>query len=376
MDLRPPESCKFSTKRRIDRRAKFPNSPFGVEPAATLSVTLSVVTLLLTVMFGARGALAQGASAQNSALTTPASSSMVVDRINYYRRLMNLTELSEDQAMSDRDRSEAHSSLNNLSAAGPVSALSDSSAAMPAIEVLSRNMYEQNGSGAPTTELSITPAATPLDGGGMVDRLMAMPFTALRVIDPQLTEIGFGAECSPNACIAEISVKRGLTKDARLEIYEGSESDRFWNARLGPIPPTRGRLKSPVYFPPDGVITPVRAYLGGDWPRPLGACGYSAPSGPPLILQLGTGASPSSDPEISEHSLTRDGQSIEHCLIQPSSFRNSNADEQAAGQRGLSAFGAAVIIPRAPLAPSGNFTVSITADSTKYSWSFKTGAPQ
>lgn len=288
---------------------------------------------------------------------------------------MNLAEVSEDQAMSGRDREEAHSSLGNLSASAdthPGSAMNTA----PVVEVRSRNSYEENGSGAPTTELSIAPASTPLDEAGLVDRLMAMPFTALSLIDPQLTEVGFGAECGPSLCIAEISVKRGLAKDARLAIYEGSDSDRFWNARLGPIPPTRGRLKTAVFFPPDGVITPIRTYNGREWPNPLQACGYSAPSGPPLILQLGSGTSPTSNPEVAEHSLTRDGQNVEHCLIQPSTFRSRNPGEEAAGQHDLAAFGAAIIFPREPLEPSGNYSVSITADSTKYSWSFKTGGGQ
>lgn len=376
MKLRSPECKRFSPTRRLERSGGFFHAPVGFQLTATkLTAIFSVAVLLCSMVLDTPAALAQSAPAHNIALETPAGSSMVVDRINYYRRLMNLPEVSQDEAMSERDRSQAHSSLENLSTPGSASALSDSGTnAMPAVDVLTRNTYEQNGSGAPETELSITPFSTSLDGSILVDRLMAMPFTALRMIDAQLTQVGFGAECTPGSCAAVISVKRGLIKDLRLQIYEGSESDRFWNARLGPIPPTRGRLKTPVYFPPDGVNTPVRAYRGGDWPDPLQACGYSAPSGPPLILQLGSGTSQSSDPDISEHVLTRDGRSIEHCLIQPSSFRSNNPTEETAGQRDLSAFGAAIIIPREPLSPSSNYAVSITADSTKYSWTFRTGA--
>lgn len=327
---------------------------------AKLTANFSLAILVSTMLI-CPGALAQGA--QNIPLVT--GSGMVVDRINYYRRLMNLSEVSEDQAMSDRDRGDAQPLLSNLAAPGTNT--------MPTVAVLTPgNTYGPDGAGAPVTEVSISPASASLDGNFLVDHLMAMPFTALRMIDPQLTQVGVGTDCSANSCVAVISIKRGLTKDLRLEIYEGSDSDRFWNARLGPIPPTRGRLRTPVFFPPDGVITPVLAYAGGDWPDPLQSCGYSAPSGPPLILQLGSGASPSSDPEITEATLTHDGQNVEHCLIQPSSFRSSNPDEQTAAQRDLSAFGAAIIIPRAPLSP-GNYAVSITADSSKYSWTFRTG---
>ncbi len=376
MKLRSPECKRFSPTRRLDRDVRFFHIFFGFQLNVTkLTAIFSVAVLLRSVMLDTPAALAQSAPAQKIALETPAGSSMVVDRINYYRRLMNLPEVSEDEAMSERNRSEAHSSLENLSTPASVSALLDSGThAMPAVVVLTRNTYGPDGAGAPETEVSISPFSTSLDGSFLVDRVMGMPFTALRMIDPQLTQVGFGAECTPSLCVAVISVKRGLIKDLRLEIYEGSESDRFWNARLGPIPPTRGRLKTPVYFPPDGVITPVRAYRGGDWPDPLQSCGYSAPSGPPLILQLGSGTSQSADPDISDHALTLDGRSIEHCLIQPSSFHSKNPPEETAGRRDLSAFGAAIIIPREPLSPSSNYAVSITADSTKYSWSFRTGA--
>jgi len=373
--LRSSECKRLSPTRRLERSAGFSHLSFSFHFTATkLAAIFSVAVLLRGMVLDTPAALAQSAPPQKIALETPAGSSVVVDRINYYRRLMNLPEVSEDEAMSERDRSEAHSSLENYSTPASVSALLDSGTkALPAVGVLTKNAYGLDGAGAPETEVSISPVSTSLDGNFLVDRLMAMPFTALRVIDPQLTQVGFGAECTPSLCVVVISVKRGLTKDLRLQIYEGSESDRFWNARLGPIPPTRGRLKTPVFFPPDGVITPVRAYRGGDWPNPLQACGYSSPSGPPLILQLGSGSSQSSDPDISEHELTLDGRSIEHCLIQPSSFPSSNPSEGTAGERDLSAFGAAIIISREPLSPSGNYEVSITADSTKYSWSFRTG---
>jgi hypothetical protein len=367
--VRPPDSKRVSPRRHRERRAGLSHTSLDFQLIPIKFAPIFLIAVVWRMLFGPTPALAQGTQTQ-SALETPAGSSAVVDRINYYRRLMNLSEVSEDQLMSERERSQAHSTIDSLSSASPDSG----TAAAPAIDVLSRDYYGPDGAGAPETEVSISPFSGSLDPSYLVDRLMAMPFTALRIVDPQLTQIGFGAECTSSLCVAAISVKRGLTKDLRLQIYEGSESDRFWNARLGPIPPTRGRLKTPVFLPPDGVITPVRSYRGGDWPDPLQACGYSAPSGPPLILQLGSGTSQSSDPDLSpEHTLTLDGRPVEHCLIQPSSFHSSNPTEETAGHRDLSAFGAAIIIPREQLSPSATYAVSITADSTKYSWTFRTG---
>ncbi len=369
--MRSPECKRLPPSRHLERCV---GVAFDLQLTASKFKAIFFVSILLrAVLLDPAAVLAQGAQSQ-IALGTPAGSSAVVDRINYYRRLMNLSEVSEDAAMSDRDRGQAQSSLDSLSASGSSSAPEDSGTnATLAVDVLTRETYGRDGAGAPETQVSISPFSTSIDGNFLVDRLLAMPFTGLRLIDPQLTQIGFAAACTASLCVASISVKRGLAKDDRLQIYEGTESDRFWNARLGPIPATRGRLKNPVFFPPDGVITPVRSYQGGDWPDPLQACGYSTPSGPPLILQLGSGPSPSSDPIISDSTLTLDGRPVEHCLIQPSSFRNSDPTEETAGQRDLSALGAAIIIPRDQLSPSGTYAVSITADSTKYSWTFRTG---
>lgn len=290
-----------------------------------------------------------------------------IDRITFYRRFLKLPAASEDSAMTARAQEEARSQLQNIrDSAGRTS----SNAKTPVTMVTSRGAYSN-----PTVTLAISQADGSLSDGEVIDRMMAMPLTALRIIDPQLARVGFGSQCEGAVCAVVMSVRRGLDKSTRLELYEASDADRYWNPNLGPIPPTPGRLISAIEFPPDGGVTPGLAYTGGDWPNALAACpDYSAPTGPPIILQLGKGTS-SDAPEVSAHSLTRDGQNVAHCLVQQSSF--GSLDDESAKKNPvwqyLFAFGAVVIIPRGQLAASSTYSVSITADSSNYSWSFRTG---
>jgi hypothetical protein len=320
-------------------------------------LALGAVLFSPTIVFPA------GVQSALAAEATPRDEMSAIDRITYYRRFLKLPAASEDSAMSARALEEAQAQLQSIHASGV-------DAKAPATRVTSKGGYLN-----PTTTLAISQLKGTLTGGEIIDRMMAMPFTALRIIDPQLARVGFGSQCDGTVCAAVLSVRRGLDKAARLELYEASDADRYWNPNLGPIPPTPGKLISAIEFPPDGGVTPGLAYGGGDFPNALAACSdYSAPTGPPIILQLGKGAS-SDGPEVSAHSLTRNGQNVEHCLVQQSSL--GSADDESVKKNPawqfLLGFGAVIMIPREPLTPSSTYAVSITADSNNSSWSFRTG---
>ena len=107
----------------------------------------------------------------------------------------------------------------------------------------------------------------------------------------------------------------------------------------------------------------------GETPSPLTSCpGYSAPSGLPVLLIFG-GGRPA--PVVGAHSF-RDGQtSLEHCVFSGSTYTNPDSSMQSLGRGILQARNAVVLIPRAPLTPAGDYTVSITADGVAYTWSFR-----
>ena len=313
--------------------------------------------LIAVTVFGLRAITLAWADAQTSTVAAA-----VVERINYYRRLMNLPQVSADQASSANDQSEAQSALASPDASGgPI-----------ALRVVKGPGYLENGAGNPVSVLLMA-ASSANDGAAIVDRIMALPLTALKLIDPQLVKVGTGISCDQHLCAVVLSVKRGLAKQDRLDLYEASESDRFWNPRLGPIPPQRGKLKTPLEFPPDGTATPLLASSGVDFPELPASCGdYRSQAGPPIILELGAGASKDAELVIGPTSLTHDGSPVEFCLLDSSSY--GSGEDGNLGKKELSAFGAVIIVPRKPLQTSGIYSVSIVADSTPYTWTFKANA--
>ena len=113
---------------------------------------------------------------------------------------------------------------------------------------------------------------------------------------------------------------------------------------------------------------------GGDYPDPLAACpGYTAPTGAPISIQLGEGYGPDGSLEVESDSVTRDGVEIETCLITAASYSGGNADQTELGKYGLVRIGAAVIIPREPLAP-GHYQVALKEAGKLYQWRFTVAA--
>ncbi|HEY6420931.1 MAG TPA: protein kinase [Candidatus Binataceae bacterium] len=241
--------------------------------------------------------------------------------------------------------------------------------------IIGRPSYGSDGMGSSPVIFLFKRPGRRFTGAEIVNRMAAMPFAAVRLLDPQLAAIGFGSACAIGECCALMTMQRGLPKPLRLKMFVASEHDRAWNPDLGAIPPTRGRLKVPIEYPAPGAPTATLAYRGGDWPNPLAVCpGYTAPTGPAMILELGAGLGGADDPVISGHSITRAGVEVAHCLLRPAAFRNAELPWGIAARGFLTGAGAVMLIPREPLKPASSYTVSIVADSTPYTWSFRTAS--
>ena len=107
--------------------------------------------------------------------------------------------------------------------------------------------------------------------------------------------------------------------------------------------------------------------LSGEWPNPLDACpGYEWPVGLPLTLQLGDWISP----HLSAYSVRRDGQDLQACGFDATSYSSKDSVAERNGKLGLRAQGAVVVIPREPLT-NGEYSVSVTVDGQQYVWSFR-----
>ncbi|HUA36719.1 MAG TPA: CAP domain-containing protein [Candidatus Binataceae bacterium] len=233
--------------------------------------------------------------------------------------------------------------------------------------------YTDAGASAAYYAVVLSAKRLDITGTEYMDQLVAMPITSIvGVLSPQLERIGVGGYCTDSQCAVVITARVGLEKARFLQLYEGEQHDRMWNADEGPLPFAIEHLKSPVEFPPDGSTVSLSAYDGTDWPNAIKACpDYSAPTGFGISLQLGQGNGPSGSVEVTDHSLSLNGTEVESCVVTAKSF-SGDSEGDATARRVLSRWGAALVIARQPLKP-GRYQVSISADSKPYSWSFTVG---
>lgn len=182
-----------------------------------------------------------------------------------------------------------------------------------------------------------------LDDTYAIDVWLTGPFHGLMLLDPELLSTGFG------------SYREALgtwRMGACVDVLRG----------LGSTPAS---VSYPVQWPAPGSVLPFLEYNGSEFPDPLSTCpGYTAPSGPPIYLQLGNG---NLTPSVTAHSLTASGQPVEHCIFDERTYDGVYND---LARSVLNARDAVVLIPRDPLTPGARYSASITANGQTYTWSF------
>ena len=336
---------------------------------------LSIATLLLA---GRVGAQLPAITTSPGVPTDFAASANA--RVNYYRAMAKLPPIVDDSAISAGALNHARYLVKNGIAGGDmVLDKQQLHFEMPQDafrwEVKGKPFYSDTGASAGSVAVILTAPAINLSGAEFVDRLMTMPFSGLIPMVPQFSIVGLGAYCDPGRCAIVIPGRFALEKSVRIALYDGPASDRLWNPNLGLIPTEEGRLRTPVEFPPDGATVSFQSYTGDDYPDPLSACpGYKAPTGAPISIQLGQGYGADGNLEVSSDSVTRDGVEIDTCLITAASYVGRDSSQTEIGKAGLAGIGAAVILPREPLAP-GHYNVALKEGGKLYSWSFTVAAP-
>src|SRR2546425_532344 len=171
-----------------------------------------------------------------------------------------------------------------------------------------------------------------------IDWWMAAPFHAMGMMDPRLTQTGFGAYRE---------VKTGWQAGWTLDTIRGNSF-------------TGGTY--PVYFPANGTSEPLTPFSGNETPDPLQACpGYVTPAGLPVFIEIGGNISTTAGPT---HSFTGNGVALEHCVIDSTNAALSSY---------LKSRGGVIVVPRVPLVAGVNYAVSLTVNGTAYSWSFTVG---
>jgi hypothetical protein len=183
-----------------------------------------------------------------------------------------------------------------------------------------------------------------------IDMWMAGPFHMLGIIDPRLGETGYG---------------------------DYSEDVGRWHfGATIDVLSSRGASLDGVEFP---VLYPGRdkqvwnlSYLGNETPIPLTSCpGYSAPSGPPLAIQLGPG---NVTPSYGGSRLVLDGQLLDHCVFDQTSYVNPDRRYQDLGRGILGMRSAVVVMPKSPLLPGQTYEVEIDTGGATLSWRFTTSS--
>ncbi|MCX8024025.1 MAG: CAP domain-containing protein [Thermanaerothrix sp.] len=185
-----------------------------------------------------------------------------------------------------------------------------------------------------------------------VDLWMQGPFHALGILHPRLAKTGFG--------IYHENIGNYKTA-AVLDVLRG---------RTSTLP---SGISFPIFWPGNGDTLTFNRYTGGEYPDPLTPCnGYKTPTGPPLLVQLGSG---NLSPQVKRSDLRLQGKPLPHCIYTETTYTNPDSSQQTLGQSILSGQDAIVIIPQAPL-NDGTYTVSITVASssgaadTTYVWAF------
>jgi len=258
--------------------------------------------------------------------------------VNYYRALACLPAVTENAAYSDGDRKHAKYMVKEDFIGHAESATSQ--------------YYTPEGAAAAAaSNVMVTSDANAADNYA-IDLWMRGPFHAVGIIDPKLQQVGFGSYREADG---------GYQMAAALNVISG----------LGSSPPAS--VAFPVMWPADGLTVNLRSYTGSESPDPLASCaGYTAPSGLPIILQLGAGnavafggASP-----VTAFSFKQGAATLESCEFDENNYQNPDSNSQNLGRAVLSTRDAIVIVPRNPLTPGATYTVSVTANSQVYTWSF------
>ncbi len=255
---------------------------------------------------------------------TPAASGGWLDRLNSWRASTGLSNLSENPLWSAGDSNHAlYMVKNDL---------------VTHYETPGVPYYTTEGDTAARNSNIQVSSTTSTSDVQAIDWWMQAPFHAMGMMDPRLTQTGFGSYRE---------VKSGWQEGGALDTLRGNSF-------------TGGQY--PVYFPGNGTTEPLSTYGGGEFPDPLQACpGYSAPTGLPVFVEVGGNVATTAGPV---HSFTGNGVPLEHCVIDST---NPSVGSNLVGRGGV------ILIPKQPLQNGVRYVVALTVNGMPYTWSFTVG---
>jgi FHA domain len=269
-----------------------------------------------------------------------------LEPLNSYRSMVHLPPVVADPALSEGDAEHARYLVKNYGKIIKANALGIEAHS----EDPSKPFYSTTGARAAAASnvdegwrAYGPPAVSP---GQAISGWVGIAFHRLWILNPGLRRAGYGGYCQKGVCAGA------------LDVLSGAD----------PIRMTTAPFANPIQFPPPGSVMRMRS-AEGEWPDPLTACaGYTAPSGLPITLELGAHV----NAKFSGYTLTLAGvapAAIEACGFDANSYINPDPVAEKRVRDALNNFGAAVLIPRAPLTP-GTYDVAMTVGGRRYAWSF------
>ncbi|MCB8943664.1 MAG: hypothetical protein H6658_07905 [Ardenticatenaceae bacterium] len=254
--------------------------------------------------------------------------------INRFRQIANLPPIGEDFELTNG--SAWHSSYMVINDA-PIAHSEDPSNAL----------FDESGDQAARSGNIFATTQTEGQFNWAINFWFSAPFHALPLLDPQLETVGYGDFVEDTG-----TFKMAAVTDVR--------------SGLGDVP---DNVTFPIFFPGDGAQTWITRLSMHEWPNPFANCpGYEQPTGPAIIMQLGTGELV---PNVTYVAFTKGNDLLDACTYSETTYTNPNAYEQEVGRSILDARDAVVIIPREQLVVGQEYTVYVSIGEETYSWSFE-----
>jgi uncharacterized protein YkwD len=287
-------------------------------------------------------------------------------RINEARKAAGLMPIVDNQFLSDADARHARYLVKNHARFELGAKMHDEDPSNP--------WYTPTGQVAGRTGDVIPPSHSELTDDEAIEGWLLAPFHALPILDPTLREAGFGRYCEAGWCAAVLNFGRGSSwslGNAAQAVNSSPQHQRFTESSISAATEAQesAQLPKPIEYPSEGETVKHVRFTIREFPNPLSACpSYERPTGSIILISFGRDFSPN----ISDVSLTMDGETLETCTVTADSYRSSDPSQVLAAQSGLKHYAAALIVPRAPLQAGKSYSVSVTSGEKTYRWSFKT----
>jgi uncharacterized protein YkwD len=287
-------------------------------------------------------------------------------RINEARTDTGLTPIVDSKFLSDADARHARYLVKNHAGFELGAKMHDEDPGNP--------WYTPTGQAAGRTGDVIPPSHSELNDNEAIEGWLLAPFHALPILDPTLREAGFGRYCEAGWCAAVLSFGRGSSwslGSAAQTVNSYPQHQRFTESSISASTEAQDgtSFSKPIEYPSDGETVKHVRFTLREFPNPLSACpNYERPTGLIILISFGRDFSPN----LSDVSLTTDGETLETCTVTADSYRSPDPSQVQAAQSGLKHYAAALIVPRASLQAAKSYTVSVTSGEKTYRWSFKT----